>query len=213
MPSTAPSETPSVVPSLEPTRSAVPSSEPTSVPSLEPSSEPSYQPSAEPSVTPSRQPSSPPSSAPSFDPETVRPLNDRCESADEIFVDEIAVDWTTANATVGRQCNQMLERGPSVWFRFIGTGSRIFVSACDFSSQFASGFNLYFSPGGTCETMTCIVPRTSSPGTCGDQASASVSFRSSVGSVYYVEVASFSLQPGFDQNFAGTTGFVSIRTD
>jgi hypothetical protein len=64
-------------------------------------------------------------------------------------------------------------------------------------------------------TLACIVPRTSSTsGTCDvNQDGAFVSFRSVVGSAYYVEVSSFSLESGFNQDFAGTTGFVGIRIE
>jgi hypothetical protein len=151
---------------------------------------------------------------PSIDPETVRPQNDICENADELSVDGTTGYWTTANATIGTQCNQQERRGPSVWYRFIGIGGRLVVSECDFSSQFGSGFNLYITSGGTCDTLKCIVPRTSTTGTCDtNQAGASVSFRSAVGSVYYVEVTSFSFEPGFNQAFADTTGFVAIRPE
>jgi hypothetical protein len=144
----------------------------------------------------------------------VRPLNDICENAFEVSVDGIAANWTNANATIGNQCNQQARRGPSVWYRFTGIGGRLIVSECDVSSQFGSGFNLYISSGGTCEALNCIIPRTSTTQTCAENPdSASVSFRSAVGRVYYVEVTSFSSEPGFNQAFADTNGLVGIRTE
>jgi hypothetical protein len=152
---------------------------------------------------------------PSIDPDTVRPLNDICENADELSVDGITGNWTTANATIGAKCNQQERRGPSVWYRFVGIGGRLIVSECDFSSELGSGFNLYITAGGTCDTLKCIIPKSSTSGTTCDtnQDGASVSFRSAVGSVYYVEVTSFSFEQGFNQALADTTGFVAVRPE
>jgi hypothetical protein len=115
------------------------------------------------------------------------------------------------NATRGQRCNNQVDRGPSVWYQFRGTGIRLTIDVCDFSREFTSAFHLY---RGSCDTLTCIVPRTALAATCADNpAAATVSFRSAFQEQYYVEVSSFNFMPDFDQAFSGITGFVEVRTD
>jgi len=124
--------------------------------------------------------------------------------------------WNTAGATVGYQCFTEEAKGPSVWYRFVGTGEVLTLSGCDFSRNLDSGFNIFATDRtGSCDAMACLggTPSASSSSCAFDQASAVVSWRSVLNGVYYIEVYSFADVSGFDQNEAGTRGFVRIRTN
>jgi hypothetical protein len=111
-------------------------------------------------------------------------------------------------------CNQDESRGPSVWYRVIGTGALLTLSACDFSGELDSGFNLYAAGAdGSCDNMSCIGLSFSTGTSCAfNQAGTSASFSSDTGSVYYIEVVSYSPEAGFDQSKASTNGFVRVRS-
>jgi hypothetical protein len=125
-----------------------------------------------------------------------------------------SASWNNADATVGLSCNQQPARGPSVWYRVTGTGDILNLSMCDFSRQLDSGFNLFYAGTvGTCGNLACMGGRYTQGTSCAfDQAGTKVSFQSDPGVVYYVEVVSYSSEQGFDQNQAGTNGFVRIAS-
>jgi hypothetical protein len=131
-----------------------------------------------------------------------------------MIVNDLSESWRTFDATPGMQCNQELARGPSVWYRVMGTGGVLTLSACDFSRQLDSGYNLYYAgEAGTCDTMGCMGGEFSTGTTCAfDLAGTITAFRSDLGSVYYIEVISYSPEPGFDQSQAGTNGLVRVRS-
>jgi hypothetical protein len=130
-----------------------------------------------------------------------------------LAIGDSSTTWRNIDATVGLQCGPNPSRGPSVWYSVIGTGGVLTLSACDFSRQLDSGFNLYYAGvPGSCDNMSCMGGRFSSGTSCAfNQESTKVSFNSNAGVVYYIEVVSYSPQQGFDQTQAGTSGFVRIQ--
>jgi hypothetical protein len=94
-----------------------------------------------------------------------------------------------------------------------GTGDVLTLSACDFSRELDSGFNVYYAgEEGACDTLACMGEEYSTGMTCAlNPESSAASFLAELDAVYYIEVVSFSSEQGFDQNEAGTNGFVRIR--
>jgi hypothetical protein len=74
--------------------------------------------------------------------------------------------------------------------------------------------NLFVAEAGTCDTLACVSESTSGENdTCvKSQVGASGSFQSQLGTDYFLEVISVSPSPYFDQNGAGTSGFVRVET-
>lgn len=113
------------------------------------------------------------------------------------------------------RCRLTNAGGPGVWFRFEGTNTRVTVNSCDDSNELDSGFNIFVSSTGTCDTLACTLGSRQRGGTCaGDANGASVTFLARIDAVYFINVLSFPASPDFDfdNDDAGTTGLVRVST-
>jgi hypothetical protein len=215
--SSSPSTSPSGLPSNAPTTTASPSSQPTvsvspstapsdytsEVPSSTPSVTPTQIPTDQPTVRPSAAPSAQPSFAPSFDPEL--PPNDRCERAFDIEVNGPSEAWFNFKSSIGSRCRSPSESGPSVWYRFVGTGDKISIILCDNDADRDSGINIYRSRTGDCEDAYCGLNTRFAQSSCGGNGGTS-SFKSRAGQVYFIEVMTFG------QDNPGSTGLLRVAT-
>lgn len=85
------------------------------------------------------------------------------------------------------------------------------LSSCDRSRDIDSGLNIFFTRD-SCDTMVCLGSRLSLSSNCAiDQSDISLTFRTAFGEVYYIEMFSFANISGFDQNEAGTRGFLRTQ--
>lgn len=194
---TMPSSQPSIQPTTGPTTSSSPSSFPSIAPSLEPSTGPSEVPTNSPTTFA-------PTTAPTFDPDL--PPNDRCERAFELGVDGASEGWVNSNSTIGTRCRAPAQGGPSVWYRFVGTGERLSILLCDNDASVDSGINIYKSQSGDCGLKFCGLNSRFAVSPCGsDKAAGVTTLRSQAGYVYYVEVMTFGPKEG-------TTGLVRVQT-
>jgi hypothetical protein len=166
---------------------------------------PSTAPSDSPSEAPSSTPSAQSSFAPSFDPEL--PPNDRCTRAFDIAIDGPSEEWFNMNSSTGSRCRSPSESGPSVWYRFVGTGNYISIILCDNDADRDSGINIYRSRTGDCEDANCGLNTRFTRSACGsDEGAATTSVRSRAGEVYFIEVMTFG------QDNPGSTGLLRVAT-
>lgn len=145
-----------------------------------------------------------PTMSPTYDPDL--PPNDRCERAFDIGVDGPSEGWFNNNSSPGSRCRAPAQIGPSVWYRFEGTGQRLSVLLCDNDDLVDSGINIYRSPTGRCEDNYCGLNSRFTVSPCGTEAAAgTTTLKTQVGTTYYVEVMTFG-------TLEGTTGLVRVKT-
>jgi hypothetical protein len=199
----SPSASPSNYPSSSVSPSTAPSDSPSEVPSSAPSVTPTKAPSDQPTGLPTSAPSAEPSFAPSFDPEL--PPNDRCSRAFEIAVDGPSEGWFNFKSSIGSRCRSPSESGPSVWYRFVGTGDWVNLMLCDNDDDRDSGINIHKSRTGDCEDAKCGLNTRFTQSSCGNGGGpGTTSIRSRAGEVYFIEVMTFG------EDNPGTTGLLRV---
>jgi hypothetical protein len=154
-----------------------------------------------------------PSIVPTFDQERLRPLNDMCEGAFNVAIDGGPQPFSTFNGTQGMICRDTKVPGPGVWFGFAGNGERVSLGICDDTVDLDSGFNIFISNTGLCDDLTCTLGSRTRGGTCStNEIGGSVTFRTRVDAVYFVNVFSFPPDPNFDFDIedAGATGLLRV---
>jgi hypothetical protein len=206
-PSASPSDSksPSAKPSNAPSSQPSDSTSPSSTPSVSPSSAPTQAPSDQPTFRPTPAPSTQPSFAPSFDPEL--PPNDRCTRAFDIEVNGPSEGWFNFKSSIGSRCRSPSESGPSVWYRFVGTGDKISIILCDNDADRDSGINIYRSRTGDCEDAYCGLNTRFTQSSCeSNEGAGTTSVRSRAGEVYFIEVMTFG------QDNPGSTGLLRVVT-
>lgn len=117
------------------------------------------------------------------------PTNDNCTDAIELYADGTTTYGSTLRATYSPQqiaptCmslpDEVTHSHPGVWYRVLGTGTRLTASLCDVVTEFDTKISVY---QGSCGNLQCV---TANDQWCGYQSS--VYWESTQGTMYYLLV-------------------------
>jgi hypothetical protein len=109
------------------------------------------------------------------------------------------------NSSMGSRCRAPDQAGPSVWYRFDGSGASVEILLCNDDSDLDSGINIYQSSTGSCENISCGLNSRFENNPCqGAAAAGSTSINAKPGVVYFIEIITFG------EGNTGDTGKLTV---